>query len=267
MSLAELGVQRRRRSLAGLRHLRTLRSILQAGLADVVLVGGSDAITNSLSIAASERLGGMTASLDPATAVRPFDAKRSGTALGDGAGILVLEAAAHAVARGVPVLANLAGVAMRRIGGSIRRTEPSDERDTLLQALCHARIPPGKVDVLFSHANGGPNADSREALAIKDVFSIDGHCIGGAGPLIAATHAALGHTGAATGALDAVLAVMAISRGRVPPIFNLTEPDPAAAGLRLAGRTAVNGNFRVVAVSAVGLGGGNAAAIFTAPQL
>jgi 3-oxoacyl-(acyl-carrier-protein) synthase len=115
-------------------------------------------------------MGAYTPSLDPAMAVRPFDKNRTGTALGDGAAMLVLEGAEHAIKRGASIYGTLAGVAMQRCGKSIARPDAEGEFLTMDMALQRAGLGPGAVDIVFAHATATKAGDTAEAYALKKLF-------------------------------------------------------------------------------------------------
>lgn len=157
------------------------------------------------------------------TVVRPFDRRRDGLALGEGAGVLVLEERDRALRRGATALAEVLGSASS--GDAHHMTGPSPTGDGLVRAiegaLRDARDFPGKVDFISAHGTGTRYNDLMETIAIKRVFREDAHGI----PVVS-IKPVVGHTLGAAGALDAIVSVKVLREGVVPPTINYGEPDP-----------------------------------------
>ena len=154
---------------------------------------------------------------------RPFDRRRDGLALGEGAGIVVLEEREIALARGAPVLAELLGSGSS--GDAHHMTAPSPTGDGVVRAieaaLSNAELEPRAVDFVSAHGTGTPFNDRMETIALKRVFS--DHAwklpVNSVKPIV-------GHTLGAAGALEAILCVQALRDGIVPPTINYRERDP-----------------------------------------
>lgn len=195
---------------------------------------------------------------DPALASRPFDAARDGFVMGEGAGILVIEALEHALARGARPIAELVGYGTSADAHHLT-AGPEDgdgARRAMLLALKQARLAPSEVDHINAHATSTPVGDLGELAAIRSVFGTR------AGPAITSTKSATGHLLGAAGGVEAVFAILAMRDGIVPPTLNLTDPDPAAAGLDLVALTSGRAPIEVAMTNGFGFGGVNASAIF-----
>jgi len=189
--------------------------LIAAGVVDVALAGGVDAITricfmgfNALKL------------LDPAPC-RPFDRERRGMSIGEGAGFMVLETEARARARGARVYATLAGHGMTT--DAFHVTAPEPEGDGMVRAmraaLAGGGITPAEVQYANAHGTGTPQNDRIEARALARVF-------GEGGLLVSSSKSMIGHTMAAAGSLEAIATVLALGHDLVPPTANLATPDP-----------------------------------------
>ncbi len=158
---------------------------------------------------------------DPAHACRPFSADRDGLVLGEGAGVLVLEAESHARARGAPVLARLAGYGAS--GDSHHLTQPSQDGPAraMRSALADAGLAPEEIDCINAHATGTRWNDRVETSAIKDAFGAHAYRM----PVVA-NKAALGHSIGGSGALELIASILSLRDQRLPPTINYTTPDP-----------------------------------------
>jgi 3-oxoacyl-[acyl-carrier-protein] synthase II len=189
--------------------------LIRAGEAPLALAGGVDALTricfmgfNALKL------------LDPEPC-RPFARDRRGMSLGEGAGVVVLEDAAHAAARGARPYAVLAGYGLTTDAYHMTAPHPDAEGSVraMVEALEDAGVPAGAVGHVNAHGTGTVQNDRAEALALRKVFGADG-------VLLSANKSLIGHTMAAAGALEAIATVLTLVTGRVPPTANLTDPDP-----------------------------------------
>jgi 3-oxoacyl-[acyl-carrier-protein] synthase II len=246
---------------AGASALHLARDLIRAGSADVVLAGGSEAAISGLSVAAFAQMGALSTNPDPNTVSRPFDAGRDGFVMGEGAGVLVLERAEHAAARGAQPLARLAGA-----GASADAHHPTAPPEdgagavlALRRALADAGLAPEDVGHYNAHGTSTPLNDLAESRAVRAVF--------GAGTddlVVTSTKGVTGHLLGAAGAVEAAFAVLALREGLVPPTAGLRELDPEIA------LDVVRDEPREVALDAVmsasfGFGGQNAAVILTRP--
>ncbi|MCS6898615.1 MAG: beta-ketoacyl synthase N-terminal-like domain-containing protein [Myxococcales bacterium] len=218
---------------------------LRLGRVERVLVGASEGLCR-LTFAGFNAL-----SITDPEGCRPFDRRRRGINLGEGAAFLVLETEASARARGASPLAELAGWASGAEATHI--IQPEEDGSTILSllqsALTQAGLTPGEIDWISAHGTGTPRNDLAEATALQRFF-------GNPGPLVSSHKGQLGHTLSSAGAVGAVLAALAIQQGRVPPTGGLQEPDEACR-IRLTTNLsgATKGEVRAAVVNAFGFGG------------
>ncbi|WP_369933012.1 beta-ketoacyl-[acyl-carrier-protein] synthase family protein [Xanthomonas tesorieronis] len=190
--------------------------LIRHGLADVAIAGGSEACFSLPLIRAWEAM--RVVSDDTC---RPFCAQRSGLVLGEGAGIFVLESAAHAAARGAAALAELAGFGMSADAHDIVAPSADGAAAAMRLALQDAGLQPQQIDYINAHGTGTLANDRCETQAIRQVF--DSHADALA---VTSTKAVHGHALGAAGALELVAAIGALREQRVPPTANFLDPDP-----------------------------------------
>jgi len=233
---------------------------LQAGLADVVIAGGTEAVVHPLPIAAFAAMQALSKrNDDPATASRPYDSTRDGFVLGEGAGTLVLETEEHALARGARIYAELAGGAVTSDSFHITAPDPegSAAARAMLAALAQAGATPQDVAHVNAHATSTPVGDIAEYNAMLRVFGDHLPNIA-----VSATKAATGHLLGGTGALEAIFTVLALFNRTAPPTINLTSQDPAIP-LDVVTSPRPLGDGPLLAISnSFGFGGHNAVAAF-----
>ncbi|MFJ8039317.1 beta-ketoacyl-[acyl-carrier-protein] synthase family protein [Kitasatospora sp. NPDC096147] len=199
--------------------------LLRADEADVVVCGGSESSLHPTVAAAFDNARALARGWpDPALASRPFDLKRNGFVLGEGAGVLVLERAEHAAARGATAHAELLGW-----GGTTDAHHPTMPRPdgagaaaAMRAALRSAGLAPSDIGYVNAHGTGTKLGDVAESAALNAVF-------GDHRPAVSSTKGATGHLLGAAGSVEAVISVLAVERGQLPPTVNLLEPDPACA--------------------------------------
>ena len=195
------------------------KRMIQRGDADLVVAGGSEAAITNVCLAAFKRMGAMSKS----GLSCPFDARRDGFILGEGAGVFVLEAEEHAKARGAKVYGKVAGYGASNDAFHI--TMPDEEGKgavrSMRRALEDAGAQPEDVGYINAHGTSTPYNDKIETIAIKSVFGSNGGV-----PPVSSTKSAIGHLLGAAGAVEAVISLSAIERGVLPPTLNLEEPDP-----------------------------------------
>ncbi|MDQ7094718.1 beta-ketoacyl-ACP synthase II [Desulfosporosinus sp. PR] len=229
--------------------------IIQRGEADVVLCGGTEAPLTSLAFAGFCSMKAMsTEKENPEQACRPFDKRRSGFVMGEGAGILVLESLQHAEARGARVYAELAGYGSTSDAFHITSPAPGGTGAVraMQMAIDDAGLNVREIDYINAHGTGtGPN-DSAETAAIKSVFG------GAASKLaISSTKSMTGHLMGAAGAIEAIICALAIQRGAIPPTINYAEPDPEC-DLDYVPNTSRQQEVKASLSNSLGFGGHNA---------
>ncbi|MEZ6186059.1 MAG: beta-ketoacyl-[acyl-carrier-protein] synthase family protein [Planctomycetota bacterium] len=232
--------------------------LIRAGRAQACLAGGSSTILSPLYASGFAALGAVAVDLageDPAQACKPFDVARRGFALAEGAAALVLESATHAAARGARALAEVVGFGTSMDAYDLNRPPPdgAGAERCIRRALEDAGLAPAAIDAVNAHGTGTRVGDPAEAAALNRVF-------GTPGPPVSSVKGALGHAMAASGALEAVVVVLALEAGAVPPTVNLTQPDPECALDHVLGAPRTLPLTHALSCS-FGMGGQNAALI------
>ena len=257
---AELGPFARVRTLSsacsgGAAALAVGAAWLLNGDVDLVIAGGSDALCR-LTFTGFNALGAS----DPSPC-RPFDRRRRGLTLGEGAGFVILERSTSAETRGARPIAELCGWAMGAEAHHITNPEASGRTLARLiaAALGRARLEASQIDYVNAHGTGTQLNDAMEAQALT--FAL-GESI--ARIPVSSVKAQLGHTLGAAGAIEAVISALAIDRQMLPPTAGLEEPDPACALVHVAnvGRSA---DVRAVVSNSFGFGGMDAVLVFGKP--
>lgn len=236
---------------------------VQRGEADVMLAGGAEATVTPLGLAGFDAMLAMSQrNDDPAGAVRPWDAARDGFVMGEGAGVLVLEAMDLAVARGAKIYAELAGYGATDDANHL--THPAEGGEgaarAMMAALADAGVTPAEVDHLNAHATGTPLGDRAEAQAVAAVFGDHARRV-----MVSATKAATGHLLGAAGGIEAAFTALAVARQRVPPTLNAVDVDPAVT-FDLVRGAARDARVGVALSNAFGFGGTNVALVFRRVQ-
>ena len=198
--------------------------ILRRGDADVMVAGGAHSMIHPLGVTGFNRLTALsTANENPAAASRPFDLKRGGFVLGEGAGVVILEALDHAAARGATPLAEVVGY-----GSTADAYRITDQHDTGLgavlamkMALADAGLSPADVDYINAHGTGTRENDGNETSAIRQVFGDRAKQVP-----VSSIKSMMGHLIAAAGAVELICCVLALRDQVLPPTTNLDFPDP-----------------------------------------
>jgi 3-oxoacyl-[acyl-carrier-protein] synthase II len=231
--------------------------LIQAGAVDAVLVVGTDCELVPEVLAALNASNSLARSFndDPGRASRPFDKRREGNVIGEGAAALLLESENHAKARGARVYARVAGYRVASAGQNRQYSHDNADLDIrpavrALRGACdEAGWEPAKVDLVNANGSSSVLYDRLEGMAFSEVF---GSSL--ADVRIHSQKSMLGQHGAGSSALQAVAACLAIRRGTVPPTINHEDPDPACGELRIVTRSETIGINRVL-THAIGLGG------------
>ena len=210
---------------------------IRFGYADAILAGGSEATVNALAIGGFANCKALTESADPDAASLPFDKRRAGFVLGEGAAVVVLENYEHAVKRGAHIYAELAGYGNTCDAHHI--TAPDPEAEGLLY--------------INAHGTGTPLNDSSETLAIKKALGEEK----ARAAMVSSTKSMTGHMLGAAGAFECVACALALSRGVIFPTIHLEEPDPACDLDYVPGKARMEQAEAALSVS-LGFGGHNA---------
>jgi 3-oxoacyl-[acyl-carrier-protein] synthase II len=193
------------------------KRMLERGEADVVVAGGTEAAITPLCVAAFKSMG----ALSREGVSRPFDARRDGFVMGEGAGVIVMERAEHARARGAEILGYVAGYGASN--DAFHMTQPDKTgrgaEKAMRAALADAGAAPQEVGYINAHGTSTPFNDKIETLAIHSVFN-------GGSPPVSSTKSAIGHLLGAAGAVEAVATLEALRRGLLPPTLNFEQVDP-----------------------------------------
>lgn len=233
--------------------------LIDAGIADVAIAGGSEAPITRIAMSAFERMGALShRSDDYSFTPSPFDRNRDGLVMAEGAAVLVLESLDHARLRGAPILAELAGYASTADAYHI--TAPAEDgaggAAAMQAALRQAGVTPAEVDYINAHGTGTALNDVAETRAIKQALGDHAYRVA-----ISSTKSMTGHMMGATGALEAIFCVLAIRDGMIPPTIHYHTPDPEC-DLDYVPNEARRAPVRVAMSNAFGFGGHNAVLVF-----
>lgn len=232
---------------------------IQLGLADAMVCGGAESAITPLGVAGFASAKALSfRNDDPATASRPFDAERNGFVIGEGAGVLVLEALEHAQARGATILAEIVGYGTTCDAHHITAPAPggSGGAEAIRLALVDARLEPDAVDYVNAHGTSTQANDSNETAAIKTALGEHAYRIP-----VSSTKSMTGHLLGGSGGIEAVASVLAITHKVVPPTINYSNPDPAC-DLDVVPNEAREHDVNVVLSNSFGFGGHNVCLAF-----
>ncbi len=203
-------------------------NMIQRGWADVMIAGGAEAAISPLCIGAFMTMRALSTRNDkPETASRPFDSTRDGFVLAEGAAMFILESEQHAKARGATILAELVGVGNSSDAGHITAPDPAGDgaARSMKMALQDARLRPEQIDYINAHGTSTPLGDKAEVAAVLTVFGDYARKSAGGKLLMSSTKSMHGHTLGASGAVELVACLHAVSDGVIPPTINLERPD------------------------------------------
>lgn len=233
--------------------------MIQRDEADLIIAGGAESGLRRTSITAMANMGALSKrNDDPAGASRPFDLGRDGFVFSEGAGLLIVESEEHALERGAPILAEIAGGAFTSDAFHITAPDPNGKHAAKAMSLAvqRAGLQPQDVDYIAAHATATNVGDIAETDAIKTAFGDHAYKL-----VASANKSMLGHLLGAAGGVSAIACVYAIRDGMVPPTINLTDPDPKC-DLDYAPNIARKLHVDVALVNGFGFGGQNAVALF-----
>jgi 3-oxoacyl-[acyl-carrier-protein] synthase II len=228
--------------------------LIRRGEADAVLAGGAEACLHPLILAGFCSMRGLVAEEErPPRASRPFDATRAGFVMGEGACVLVLEELEAARRRGATVYAEILGYGMSNDAHHLAQPDPDSVGVTemMRRALDRAGIEPERVGYVNAHGTSTPLGDAAETKAIKEVFGEHAYRLA-----VSSTKSVTGHCFGAAGAIEAMMCVLAVHEGVLPPTMNYEHPDPAC-DLDYVPNEARQAQVDVALSNAMGLGGHN----------
>lgn len=229
--------------------------VIQNGYADIMISGGAEASISPLGFSGFCAMRAMSENPDPDSACRPFDKNRDGFVMGEGAGILVLEEYEHAVRRGANILAELVGYGCTCDAYHITAPDPEGDAGAkcLELTLEDAGVSPDRVGYFNAHSTSTPLNDPLETKVVKRVF--------GDKIAVSATKSMTGHLLGAAGGIEAIITVMALKEGYLPPTINLREPDPEC-DLDYIPNQGRKQDIEYAISNSLGFGGHNAALLF-----
>jgi len=228
---------------------------IRRGDADAILAGGTEACMHPLILAGFCAMRGLAAEEEhPPRASRPFDATRAGFVMGEGACALVLEELEAARARGATIYAEVLGYGASNDAYHMAAPEPAavGVAEMMRAALQRAGVEPERVGYINAHGTSTPLGDAAETKAIKDVFGDHAYELA-----VSSTKSVMGHCFGAAGAIEAMMCVLAIHEGTLPPTINYENPDPAC-DLDYVPNESREAEIDVALSNAMGLGGHNA---------
>jgi 3-oxoacyl-[acyl-carrier-protein] synthase II len=228
--------------------------------ADVMVAGGAEAAVCRLGIAGFAAARALSTGFndEPARASRPWDEKRDGFVMGEGAGIVVLEELEHAKKRGAKIYAEVVGYGMS--GDAYHITAPSEDGNgayrSMRNALKRAQLTPDKIDYINAHGTSTPLGDEIELGAVKRLFGEHAYKVS-----MSSTKSAIGHLLGAAGSVEAIFSILAMRDGVVPPTLNLENPS-AGCDIDLVPLKAKERRVNYALSNSFGFGGTNASLIF-----
>ncbi len=233
--------------------------IIERGDADAMIAGGTEAAITTMAVGGFAAMRALsTRNEDPERASRPFDKDRDGFVVGEGSGVLVLEALETARARGARIYAELVGYGMS--SDAYHMTTPSENADgacrVMSMAIADAGLRPEDVDYINAHGTSTEYNDRTETLAIKKVFGDHARNLA-----VSSTKSMTGHLLGGAGGLEAGIAVLALRDQKLPPTVNYENPDPEC-DLDYVPNVARSRRVEHVLSNSFGFGGTNAALLF-----
>ena len=233
--------------------------LIRHGYADACITGGAEASITPISVAGFANMQALSTATDPDAASLPFDARRGGFVIGEGAAALVLEEYEHALARGAKIYGEVCGYGSTCDAYHI--TAPHPEADggarAMVQALAEAGWNSSETVYINAHGTGTPMNDSCETLAIKKALGEEQ----ARRALVSSTKSMTGHMLGAAGAMEAIVCLKALETGILPPTINLLEPD-GKCDLNYVPNQAVKATVDLALSNSLGFGGHNACLAF-----
>jgi 3-oxoacyl-[acyl-carrier-protein] synthase II len=233
--------------------------LVRDGMLDLAVVGGSEAATVPLTVAAFAQMTALTKNPDPETASRPFDSGRDGFVLSEGAATLILESEEHARARGATIYAEVAGYGASDDAHHITAPDPKGSGASLAMrwAMRDAGVGPADVSYINAHGTSTPLNDAAETVAIKSALGDDDAYR----VAISSTKSMTGHMLGAAGAVEGAICALAIMNDRIPPTIHYREPD-ADCDLDVTPNESRDLEVTLALSNSFGFGGQNACVAF-----
>ena len=232
--------------------------IIARGEAEIVIAGGFEAPLRPIFYAGFHAMRALAHHDDPTMAARPFDAERNGFVVAEGAGVMVMESLEHAQQRGAEIYGEWMGSASS--SDAVDMVAAADDGRgvaiAMRKALKRADLQTSKIDYINAHGPGTPLGDRVESFAIRKVFGEDANNL-----MVSSTKSMIGHMMGASGANEAMVALLTTKHGVVPPTINYANPDPDC-DLDYVPNEAREADVRYAMSTSVGLGGHNSAIIF-----
>jgi 3-oxoacyl-[acyl-carrier-protein] synthase II len=230
--------------------------VIRRGAADIVISGGTESAIRDFTIGGFSAMRALPTNFNdqPTRASRPFSADREGFVFSEGAAVVILEELSHALRRGAPIYAEIAGYASSADGYHMAAPDPeaAGPARAMRWALRDAGIDPSQVDYINAHGTSTPLNDRTETLAIKEVFREHATRVP-----ISSTKSMIGHPMGAAGAVEAIVCALTIQGERIHPTINYEKPDPEC-DLDYVPNQAREAHVDVVLSNSFGLGGQNA---------
>ena len=237
--------------------------MVRRGDVDIAIAGGAEAPICPIAVAGFNSCKALsTRNEDPQGASRPFDARRDGFVMAEGAGVMVLESQESVARRGVRPLAEFAGYGASSDAHHVTQPEPegAGAAFAMRQAMKEAGVGPKEISYINAHGTGTPLNDKFETVAMKSVLGDEAYKI-----RISSTKSMTGHLLGAAGGVEAVFTVLAIDKGACPPTINLETPDPDC-DLDYTPHTPYRGVVNVAMCNDFGFGGHNSSLVFRRPE-
>jgi 3-oxoacyl-[acyl-carrier-protein] synthase II len=235
--------------------------IMQRGDADVMVVGGTEAVICPMGVGGFNAMKALsTRNDDPSTASRPFDKDRDGFVMGEGGGILILETEEHAKKRGARIYCEFAGIGLTDDAFHITQPAPGGEGAVRSMKLCieDAGLKPEDIDYINAHGTSTPFNDRNETQAIKTLFGEHAYKLH-----VSSTKSMTGHLLGAAGAIEAIATVLSMHNGFLPPTINHFTPDPDC-DLNYIPNKPIEKKIKAAVSNTFGFGGHNASLCFKA---
>jgi 3-oxoacyl-[acyl-carrier-protein] synthase II len=234
---------------------------IRLGKADAIICGGSEAVINEAGVGGFNAMKALSERNDaPKTASRPFDVDRDGFVMGEGAGAIILEEYEHAIKRGIPIIAEIAGGGASADAHHLTAPHPEGlgAYNVMKNALEDADMRPEDIDYINVHGTSTPLGDISEVAAIQKVFGEHAYQLN-----ISSTKSMTGHLLGAAGAIEAIASILSVVNNAIPPTINHFTDDPAFdTKLNFTFNKAQHKEVRAALSNTFGFGGHNASVIF-----